>query len=90
MRKEIKQGRKRLNKVKNARLNTQSTMESHCNSHKDSTQEEEKQITEIYFSYGENKTKLKDISRHSQDINLHIRTQGYNEGDPLQGLGSHS
>ncbi|WP_289701229.1 hypothetical protein [Helicobacter rodentium] len=67
----------------NARLNTQSTMESHCNSHKDSTQEEEKQITEIYFSYGENKIKLKDISRHSQDINLHIRTQGYNEGEEV-------
>ena len=47
------------------------------------TQEKEKQITEIYFSYGEDKIKLKDISRHSQDINLHIRTQGYNEGERL-------
>ena len=35
------------------------------------------------FSYGEDKIKLKDISRHSQDINLHIRTQGYNEGERL-------
>lgn len=67
----------------NARLNTQSTMESHCNSHKDSTKETEKQITEIYFSYGEDKIKLKDISRHSQDINLHIKTQGYSEGEEV-------
>ncbi|WP_207797936.1 hypothetical protein, partial [Helicobacter cinaedi] len=44
---------------------------------------EEKQITEIYFSYGKDKIKLKDISRHSQDINLHIRTQGYEEGERL-------
>ena len=43
----------------------------------------EKQITEIYFSYGKDKIKLKDISRHSQDINLHIRTQGYEEGERL-------
>lgn len=69
----------------NARLNTQSTMESHhnINSHKDSTKETEKQITEIYFSYGEDKIKLKDISRHSQDINLHIKTQGYSEGEEV-------
>ncbi|BBB20320.1 lipase [Helicobacter cinaedi] len=45
---------------------------------------EEKQITEIYFSYGEDKIKLKDISRHSQDINLHIRTQGYEEGEIIK------
>ncbi|TLD87776.1 hypothetical protein LS66_007690 [Helicobacter sp. MIT 03-1614] len=37
----------------------------------------------MYFSYGEDKIKLKDISRHSQDINLHIRTQGYNEGEEV-------
>ncbi|WP_297814407.1 hypothetical protein [uncultured Helicobacter sp.] len=69
----------------NARLNTQSTMESHhnTNSHKDSTKETEKQITEIYFSYGEDKIKFKDISRHSQDINLHIKTQGYSEGEEV-------
>ncbi|WP_343353025.1 hypothetical protein V3I05_06600 [Helicobacter mastomyrinus] len=47
------------------------------------TQEKEKQITEIYFSYGEDKIRLNDISRHSQDINLHIKTQGYEEGERL-------
>uniref|UniRef100_UPI0025AA26CE hypothetical protein n=1 Tax=Helicobacter bilis TaxID=37372 RepID=UPI0025AA26CE len=44
---------------------------------------EEKQITEIYFSYGEDKIRLNETSRHSQDINLHIKTQGYEEGERL-------
>lgn len=45
---------------------------------------EEKQIAEIYFYYGKDKIKLRDISRHSQDINLHIRTQGYSEGEEVE------
>ncbi|TLE02648.1 hypothetical protein LS77_009910 [Helicobacter bilis] len=37
----------------------------------------------MYFSYGEDKIRLNETSRHSQDINLHIKTQGYEEGERL-------
>ncbi|RDU60230.1 hypothetical protein [Helicobacter sp. MIT 14-3879] len=45
---------------------------------------EEKQITEIYFSYGDDEIRLNDTSRHYKDINLHITTQGYNEGEEVE------
>ena len=55
------------------------------------TQEnKEKQILEIYFSYGEEckRVELKDIeqnsrAKYSQDVNLHIKTQGYSNGERL-------
>lgn len=37
----------------------------------------ERQILEIYFSYGDDTTRLQGDSRHTQDVNLHIITQGY-------------
>ena len=46
----------------------------------------EKQILEIYFSYGEDTTRLQGDSRHTQDVNLHIKTQGYNNGEEVEVL----
>ena len=43
----------------------------------------DKQILEIYFSYGEDTTRLQGDSRHTQDVNLHIKTQGYNNGEEI-------
>ncbi|WP_289769610.1 hypothetical protein [Helicobacter bilis] len=50
----------------------------------DKESKDSKAILEIYFSYGEDKIRLNDISRYSQDINLHIRTQGYEEGEEVE------
>ena len=48
------------------------------------TQEnKDKQILEIYFSYGDDTTRLQGDSRHTQDVNLHIITQGYNNGEEI-------
>lgn len=48
------------------------------------TQEnKEKQILEIYFSYGDDTTRLQGDSRHTQDVNLHIITQGYENGEEI-------
>ncbi|MDY5822443.1 MAG: hypothetical protein SPJ83_06625 [Helicobacter sp.] len=44
---------------------------------------QEKQILEMYYSYGENKQKLDSISKHTDDINLHIITQGYENGETI-------
>ena len=43
----------------------------------------DKEILEIYFSYGEDTTRLQGDSRHTQDVNLHIITQGYNNGEEI-------
>ena len=43
----------------------------------------DKQILVIYFSYGEDTTRLQGDSRHTQDVNLHIITQGYNNGEEI-------
>ena len=40
-----------------------------------------KQILEMYFSYGEECERLQEDSRHSSDVNLHIITQGYGNGE---------
>ena len=44
----------------------------------------DKQILAIYFSYGEDTTRLQGDSRHTQDVNLHIITQGYNNGEEVE------
>ena len=44
----------------------------------------DKQILEIYFSYGEDTTRLQGDSRHTQDVNLHIITQGYSNGEEVE------
>ena len=53
---------------------------------KDSKETQDKQgkeILEIYFSYGEDTTRLQGDSRHTQDVNLHIITQGYENGEEI-------
>ena len=57
---------------------------------KETQENKEKQILEIYFSYGEEckRVELKDIeqnsrAKYSQDVNLHIKTQGYSNGERL-------
>ena len=49
-------------------------------------QNKEKQILEIYFSYGDDTTRLQGDSRHTQDVNLHIKTQGYSNGEEVEVL----
>ncbi|WP_394949827.1 hypothetical protein [uncultured Helicobacter sp.] len=44
----------------------------------------DKQILVIYFSYGEDTTRLQGDSRHTQDVNLHIIMQGYNNGEEVE------
>ena len=44
----------------------------------------DKQILEIYFSYGDDTTRLQGDSRHTQDVNLHIITQGYSNGEEVE------
>ena len=43
----------------------------------------EKKMLEICFSYGNDMIRLQGDSRHSSDVNLHIKTQGYEEGERL-------
>ena len=51
------------------------------------TQEnKQKQILEIYFSYGNDMIRLQGDSRHTQDVNLHIKTQGYSNGEEVEVL----
>ena len=38
----------------------------------------------MYFSYGEDMTRLQEDSRHSSDVNLHIITHGYNNGEEVE------
>ena len=49
-------------------------------------QNKEKQILEIYFSYGDDTTRLQGDSRHTQDVNLHIKTQVYSNGEEVEVL----
>ncbi|TQR61058.1 hypothetical protein [Campylobacter troglodytis] len=39
----------------------------------------------MYFSYGKEMIKLEgDDSRHSSDLNLHINTSGYEDGEMIR------
>ncbi len=38
----------------------------------------------MYFSYGEDMARLQGDSRHTQDVNLHIKTQGYENGEEVE------
>ena len=53
---------------------------------KETQENKDKQILEIYFSYGEECERLQEDSRHTQDVNLHIITQGYNNGEEVEVL----
>ena len=58
-----------------------SSAKSNTNSNKDS----QKEILEMYFSYGKEMIKLEgDNSRHSNDMNLHIVTSGYNDDEQME------
>ena len=50
---------------------------------KETQDKHEKEILEIYFSYGEECERLQEDSRHTQDVNLHIKTQGYENGEEI-------
>ncbi|MGX2973442.1 hypothetical protein ACWIX0_14305, partial [Helicobacter sp. T3_23-1059] len=69
-----------LNKS-NAESNSQSNTDS---SNPQSTQDSQKEILEMYFSYGEEMIRLEnDDTRFTKDINLHLTTQGYNKGEVI-------
>ena len=53
---------------------------------KETQENKDKEILEIYFSYGEDTTRLQGDSRHTQDVNLHILTQGYSNGEEVEVL----
>ncbi|MGX2973306.1 hypothetical protein [Helicobacter sp. T3_23-1059] len=66
----------------NAESNSKSNTDS---SNSQSTQDSQKEIIEMYFSYGEEMVKLEDDdSRHSNDMNLHIKTSGYNDDEQME------
>ena len=50
---------------------------------KETQEKQDKEILEIYFSYGDGTTRLQGDSRHTQDVNLHIITQGYSNGEEI-------
>ena len=67
----------------NAKSSNESSSKSSKNSNKDS--QTQKEILEMYFSYGEEMIKLEgDDSRHSNDMNLHIVTSGYENGEEIE------
>ena len=67
----------------NAKSSNESSPKSSTNSNKDS--QTKKEILEMYFSYGKEMIKLEgDDSRHSNDMNLHIVTSGYENGEEVK------
>ena len=65
------------NSKSNAKSNTDS-------SNPQSTQDSQKEIIEMYFSYGEEMVRLEnDDTQFTKDINLHLATQGYNKGEVI-------
>lgn len=45
---------------------------------------DDKSVTDLYFSYGEDFIRLEDVSRHYVDLNLHLVTENYNVGETVQ------
>ena len=43
----------------------------------------EPKVTEIFWSYGEDHKRLSDKSRFYVDMNLHVKTKNYNDGDTV-------
>ena len=48
------------------------------------TKPKNKEIVEMYFSYGKEMIRLEGDSRHSSDLNLHIKTSGYEDGEEVE------
>ena len=68
--------------AKSNESNTESNSKSNADS---SNSQSQKEILEMYFSYGEEMVRLEDYdSRHSNDMNLHIITSGYNEDEQME------
>ena len=65
----------------NAESNAKTSTDSSKNSQ--STQDSQKEIIEMYFSYGKECKNIKTDSKIESDVNLHIITQGYNKGESL-------
>lgn len=66
-----------LDELTNSDVNYSSLVRNNSSEIKD------KKISQIYWSYGENKTELSGISRHYVDINLHVQTENYNQGESI-------
>lgn len=64
----------------------ESTTDKESKDCKQSQENKEKQILDIYFSYGEECERLQEDSRHSSDVNLHIVTQGCENGEEVEVL----
>ncbi|MGX3046099.1 hypothetical protein [Helicobacter sp. T3_23-1056] len=68
--------------AKSNESNTESNSKSNADS---SNSQSQKEILEMYFSYGEEMVRLEDYdSRHSNDMNLHIVTSGYENGEEVE------
>ncbi len=65
----------------NSKSNTTANTDS---SNSKSTQDSQKEILEMYFSYGEERKRIKTDSKIKSDVNLHIVTQGYKLGESLE------
>lgn len=76
-------GRKQRNTQANLLHTNTESKESKETQEKQDKEKQEKEILEIYFSYGDDTTRLQGDSRHTQDVNLHIKTQGYSNGEEI-------
>ena len=65
----------------NAESNPKSNIDSNNSQPK---QDSQKEILEMYFSYGEECERIKTDSKIESDVNLHIVTQGYKLGKSLE------
>ena len=61
----------------NAKTNAKSNTDS-------SNSQSQKEIIEMYFSYGEECKRIKTDSKIESDVNLHIVTQGYKLGESIE------
>ena len=61
----------------NSKSNSQSNTDS-------SNSQSQKEIIEMYFSYGEECKRIKTDSKIESDVNLHIVTQGYKLGESIE------
>lgn len=51
---------------------------------KEDENDDKKEIVDLFWSYGEQLTRLNAISRHYTDLNLHIVTQNYDAGESVE------
>ncbi|WP_436872653.1 PAAR domain-containing protein [Acinetobacter haemolyticus] len=63
-------------------INT-SPASSKLNTKESFLEKKDKEITALYWSYGSELTVLKDKSRFFNDLNLHVETRGYSDGEQV-------